>query len=329
MLQMASGYWVSQALYVAAKLGIADHLAAEPQSSDELARLTNTHPDTLYRLLRALASVNVFAEIENQPRHFQLTPLAECLRSDSPVSMRSFVLMLGEEHYAAWGELLYSVQTSNSAFEKRFGAQVFDYFAQHPESAKVFNAAMTSGSMLENQAIVAAYDFSGIQTIVDVGGGQGSLLAAILKTTPTLKGIVFDQPSLQPKAEALLEANEVGDRCQFIGGNFFESVPGGGDAYLMKHIIHDWDDERSLTILQLCRQVMPDNGRVLIAEQVISPGNDPSVSKFMDLNMLIMTSGGRERTEVEYEQLLSRAGLRLTRIVPTTSDISIVEGVKA
>ena len=327
VLQMASGYWVSQSIYVAAKLGIADLLKDSPKSCDELATATGTNTRSLYRILRALASLGVFAETE--PNHFTLTPLAACLKSDVPNSVRAFVIMLGEEHYRAWGEFRHSVQTGGSSFEHVYGMNVFEYLAQNPEPAKIFDESMTNGSVLESAAIAASYDFSSIYTLVDVAGGQGLLIASILKSNPTLKGVLFDQPYVIERAKPFIQAEGVLERCQLAGGNFFESVPEGGDAYILKHIIHDWDDERAIAILKQCHKIMPANGKVLVAEQVIPPGNEPFMGKLLDLNMLVMTPGGRERTEAEYRALFEKAGFKLTRIVPTQEEMSIIEGIRA
>jgi hypothetical protein len=326
VLQMASGYWVSQSIYVAAKLGIADLLKDSPKSCDELATATGTNAPSLYRLLRALASLGVFAE--TQLNHFTLTPLAACLQSDVPDSIRAYVILRGEEQYRAWGDLLHGVQTGGSSFEHIYGMNLFDYLAQNPESAKIFDESMTNLSAIESAAIAASYDFSSIQTLVDVAGGEGLLIASILKSNPTLKGVLFDRPYVIERAKRFLEAEGVLERCQLAAGNFFESVPEGGDAYILKHIIHDWDDERAIAILKQCHKVMPDNGKVLVAEQVIPPGNEPFMGKLLDLHMLVMAPGGRERTEAEYRALFEKAGFKLTRIVPTQREVSIVEGIR-
>jgi hypothetical protein len=326
VLQMASGYWVSRSIYVAAKLGIADLLKDSPKSCDELAAATGTNAPSLYRLLRALASLGVFAE--TQPNHFSLTPLAACLQSDVPDSIRAYVILRGEEQYRAWGDLLHGVQTGGSSFEHIYGMNLFDYLAQNPESAKIFDESMTNLSAIESAAIAASYDFSSIQTLVDIAGGEGLLIASILKSNPTLKGVLFDQPYVIERAKRFLEAEGVLERCQLAAGNFFESVPEGGDAYILKHIMHDWDDERAIAILKQCHKVMPDNGKVLVAEQVIPPGNEPFMGKLLDLHMLVMAPGGRERTEAEYRALFEKAGFMLTRIVPTPREMSIVEGIR-
>jgi ubiquinone/menaquinone biosynthesis C-methylase UbiE len=326
VLQMASGYWVSQSIYVAAKLGIADLLKDSPKSCDELATATGTNAPSLYRLLRGLASLGVFAE--TQPNHFTLTPLAACLQSDVPNSVRAYVIMQGEENYQAWGEFMHSVQTGGSSFEHIYGMNLFDYLAQNPESAKIFDESMTNLSVNHSAAVAASYDFSSIQTLVDVAGGEGLLIASILKSNPTLKGVLFDQPHVIEKAKRFLEAEGVLERCQLVAGNFFESVAEGGDAYILKYIIHDWDDERAIAILKQCHKVMPANGKILVAQPVIPPGNEPFMGKLLDLTMLVITPGGRERTEAEYRALFEKAGFKLTRIVPTQDEISIIEGIR-
>ena len=326
VLQMATGYWVSQSIYVAAKLGIADLLKDSPKSCDELATATGTNAPSLYRVLRALASLGVFAE--TQPNHFTLTPLAACLQSDTPNSVRACAIMLGEEHYQAWGDFLHGVQTGGSCFEHIYGMNIFEYYAQNPEPAKNFDEAMTNLSVIQSATIAASYDFSSIQTLVDVAGGQGLLIASILKSNPTLKGVLFDRPYVIERAKRFLEAEGVLERCQLVAGNFFESVPEGGDAYILKSIIHDWDDERAIAILKQCHKVMPANGKLLLAELVIPPGNQPFMGKFTDLHMLAVLPGGRERTEAEYRALFEKAGFKLTRIVPTQDDMSIIEGIR-
>ncbi len=325
MNRMLSGYWTTQALYVAAKLGIADLLTLGPRSATDLAQATNTHAPSLYRLLRALASMGVFADDGSE--HFTLTPMAECLRSDVPGSQRALAIMSGEEHYKAWGELLYSVQTGKIAFDKLYGIPVFDFLSQNLEQAKVFDAAMVGVHGRETAAMTDAYDFSDIGTLADIGGGNGSLLTAVLKKFPTLRGILYDLPGVTERATANLHAAGLADRCKVIGGSFFESVPAGADAYLMRHIIHDWDDEKATTILRNIHQAMSNDARLLVVEGVIPPGNEPSFGKLLDLTMLTIP-GGKERTEDEYRALYKTAGFELIRIVPTKAEVSIIEGKK-
>ena len=326
MNQMLTGYWVSQALYVAAKLGIADLLTPGSKSTKELATATKCHPSSLYRLLRALASVGVFAE--DGPGRFVLTPLAQCLRSDLPGSQRGLAIMSGEEHYRAWGELLYSVQTGQPAFDKLYGMPVFDFLSKHPEQAKIFDAAMVGVHGRETAALIEAYDLSGITVLADIGGGNGSLLTGVLQKYPAMRGLLYDLPPVVERATANLQAARLLERCQVIGGSFFESVPSGADAYLMRHIIHDWDDAKAVSILRNVHRVIGKDGRLLVVEGVIPPGNDPSFGKLLDLTMLVVP-GGKERTEDEYQALYRAAGFDLTRIVPTKAEVSVIEGKKA
>ncbi|MBA2702839.1 MAG: methyltransferase [Blastocatellia bacterium] len=324
MLQMISGFWISRAVYVAAKLGVADHLSDGYRTIDELAAATGTHAPSLYRVLRALASVGVFTE--DGKRGFALTPLAETLRTDVSGSLRAFATVeLGEEHYPAWGELLHSVRTGEIAFDRAFGMPVWEFFEQNPENAKTFNDAMTGMTLAVNDAVLSSYDFSSIGKMIDVGGGHGSLIASILKAHPEMRGILFDAPPVIEGARRRLQDEGIAERCEAIAGDFFESVPGGGDAYILKWIIHDWDEERSITILKNCHRAMAENGRLLLVEAVVPHGSEPHFSKFIDLNMLVMT-GGRERTEDEYRKLFEASGFRLTRIIPTESPMSIIEG---
>jgi ubiquinone/menaquinone biosynthesis C-methylase UbiE len=324
MLQMISGFWISRAIYVAAKLGIADQLRDGPKTVDELAAATATHAPSLYRVLRALASVGVFTE--DKKRGFALTPLADTLRTDAPGSLRAFATVeLGEEHYPAWGELLHSVRTGEIAFDRAFGMPVWKFFEQNPGNAKTFNDAMTGFTLAVNDAVLSSYDFSSISRIVDVGGGHGSLIASILKANPKMRGVLFDAPPVIEGARHRLKDEGLAERCEATAGNFFDSVPSGGDAYIVKWIIHDWDDEQSVSILKNCRRAMAENGRLLLVEAVVPDGSEPHFSKYMDLNMLIMT-GGRERTEDEYRTLLEASGFKLTRIAPTKSPMSIIEG---
>lgn len=324
--QMVSGYWISQCLYVVAKLGIADLLADTPKHCDQLAAATKANSDTLYRVLRGLASVGVFAETDS--RCFRLTPLAECLRGDAPNSVKNSTLMLLDEvHYQSWGDLLHSVQTGESAFEHLHEMSFFQYIQENPATGEVFDRAMTENSSAKTQAITRSYDFAEIKTVVDVGGGAGSLIAAILRNNPHLKGILFDLPQVVKKAPPILKNAGASDRCQFVEGDFFTTIPFGGDACLLKHIIHNWDDEKAIAILRNCRRAMGQKGKVLVIERVILPGNEPAFGKLLDLEMLVMTSGGRERTEEEYRELFTTAGFQLTKITPTPEDISIIEGV--
>lgn len=327
LAQMVMGSFIAQAVSVAAKLGIADLLKEKPMHVSDLARETETHERSLYRLLRTLASVGVFEETD--PKVFGLTPLAEPLRADAQGSMRDAAIFMGEDwHWRVYGEMLYSVQTGKPAWGRVHGDEVFEYFGKNPEQAEIFNRAMTNLSLSAVPAVVEAYDFSGINTLADVAGGHGLLLAGVLKANPELKGLLFDLPSVLEGAPALLEKEGVANRIELARGNFFESVTAGADAYMMKHIIHDWDDERCVQILRNIHKAMNDRGKLLIIEMVVPAGNEPHFGKIQDMEMLV-SPGGIERTEEEYRGLLSQAGFKLTRIVPTRSPLSIVEGVKA
>jgi hypothetical protein len=324
---MLTGYWISQAIYVAAKLGIADLLQQGPKNADELAQVTGTHARSLYRLLRALASIGVFAEAEDG--RFGLTPLGAYLQTGIPGSVRALTLNHGERLYRPWGELLHSVRTGESAFHHIFGMDVWQYATQNPEAAALFNVAMTELTTQVATAVVAGYDFSRFGTIVDVGGGHGTLLLSILEANPQLRGILFDLPHVTESAKKHIEAASLTGRCEVVAGDIFSSVPGGGDAYILKNIIHDWDDERALKILQNCNRAMADNGKLLLVEEVIPPGNALSFGKLVDLNMLVMAGGG-ERTEAEYRALFAASGFQLTNVIPLPSPFgfSVIEGVR-
>lgn len=326
LTQMAFGALMTQALYVAAKLEIADLLAAKPQTVRELAAATKTDERALYRVLRSLASAGVFEETE--PKVFALTPLAEPLRKDAPNSIRNGAIFMGAEwHWRVWGDLLYSVETGKPAWGHVHGAEVFDYFGANPKQAEIFNNAMTDMSVATAPAVIEAYDFSGIKTLTDIAGGHGYLLSQVLKANPEIGGTLFDVPPVIAGAGRLLEEECVSARVEKVSGDFFSSVPAGADAYMMKHIIHDWDDERATKILKNINAAMTPEGKVLIVEVVVPEGNEPHYSKLLDLEMLA-SPGGVERTAEEYRELLAAAGLRLTRIIPTKSPFSIIEAVR-
>ena len=323
--RMITGYWISQAIHAAAKFRIADELRDGPKSIDEIAAATSTHPASLYRLLRALASCGIFAEAE--PRHFSLTPLAEPLRSDVPGSKLALALMLGDEQFQAWAQIDYSIKTGEIAFDKVFGKPIFDYLSENPQKAEIFDAAMVGIHGRESDLIRDAYDFSDIGVLADIGGGNGSQLCGILNAHAGMKGILFDLPHVIERAKTPIEGAGLADRCALVSGNFFEAVPEGAHAYLMRHIIHDWDDGKAITILRNCHRAMPDDGRLLVVESVIPPGNAPFGGKFLDLVMMLIP-GGKERTEEEYTTLFGEAGFSLSRVIPTTAEICIVEGRK-
>lgn len=322
LLNMMTGYWGAQAVYIVAKLGVADLLADGPRPVAELATATQSHESSLYRLLRALASVGVFTEIS--PRTFALTPMAELLRTAIPNSMRALAITYNEEMYHAWGHMLHSIRTGEPAFAHHFGMGPFPYFMQNPEADRIFNEAMIAYTHQVANAVTATYDFAPFRSVVDVGGGYGTLLAAILRDNPGAGGILFDVPHVIEAAQGFLSTTGVADRCTRVAGDFFAAVPAGGDAYVLSQILHDWEDEQCLTILQHTRQVMPAHGKLLVVELVIPPGDEPSFGKWLDLHMLAIP-GGRERTEAEYRTLFRDAGFELTNIVPTPAGPSVVE----
>lgn len=323
MLQIISGFWISRAVYVIGKLGIPDLLQTGPKTAGELASATNTHAPSLFRILRALVSVGVLNCADGE--RFAQTPLSETLVTDAPGSLRWFAISeLGQEHYPAWGNVMHSVKTGEIAFDNFFGVDVWKYFQQNPEDAAVFNNSMSNVTAAANEAITSLYDFSQFGTIVDVGGGHGGLITSILKQNPQLKGVLFDSPQVIEGARPKIEAAGLADRLETVAGDFFKSVPAGGDAYIMKWIIHDWDDEKSNTILRNCRSRMTANSKLILVDSVVPETNEPHFSKFIDLNMLVMT-GGKERTEKEFARLLADAGFKLLRVIPTDLPTSIIE----
>ena len=328
MLNLTVGYWVSRLIYVAAKLQLPDLLKKGPRTAAQLAKATGTNASALYRVLRALASVGIFAETKNG--RFKLTPLASTLQAGVPGSLRGWALMITEKYqWDVWEQLLYGVKTGDAVFNKVHGMPVFEYLERHPEDLAVFGESMTSLSGVENPAVAAACKLSAISTLVDVGGGHGSLLATILKANRKLNGVLYDQPSViaRAKKDQHVTAKGIAKRCTLKAGDFFKLVPRGSDAYMMKYILHDWDDDRCIKILKNCRAAMNEKGRVLVIDNVIPPGNAPGWGKLLDIAML--TIGGRERTKAEFAGIFKKAGLKLTRVVPTKCALSIVEGVRA
>jgi SAM-dependent methyltransferase len=323
--QIFADSWITQGIWVAAELGIADLLMNGPLTAEELAAQTQTHSGALSRVLRALASVGIFAQ--DPEGRFSLTPHADLLRSDAAGSQRSMGIMMGAEFYEAWGELLHSVRTGEPGFQKRFGTHFFQYMMKHPLRHGIYDTAMGNFGRGEAEAMVHAYDFSPFQTVVDVGGGSGLLLDAILNHHPGVQGILFDLPAVADRAKNIISSSGLPARCRIEGGDFFSSVPAGADAYVLQHIIHDWEDREAVAILRNCRDAMKADGRILLVEMVIPNGNEPSFGKWLDLMMLLV--GGRERTEEEYRRLFSMAGLKLNRIIPTAGEVSILEGIRA
>lgn len=324
LLRIGFGFAAAQALTVAAELGIADLLAHGPQTVEALAAATKTDPGALKRLLRLLAAQGIFAE--DPSGRFVQTPLGDALQADAPGSPRDFLRMIGREPFVAWARLIDAVRTGRPSFEQVFGAPRFAWLDRNPGAAALFQAAMVALGDDVIEPIVAACDFADTRLVVDVGGGHGRLLSAVLAAHPQVEGVLFDLPGGVAAAEA--GAGGPLPRCRLEAGDFFEKVPPGGDAYLLKKVLHDWPDEDAVRILVNCRRAMAPGGRVLVAETVIPPGNGPDPIKVMDVNMLVVT-GGRERTTEEFATLFAQAGLKAGRVLPTGARISILEAFAA
>ncbi|MBI5289471.1 MAG: methyltransferase [Chloroflexi bacterium] len=325
LVRMVNGYQVSQALAVAAELGIADLIGDMEVSVGELAAAAEAHEDALYRLLRALASVGVLHE--HPGRHFSMTQLGQGLRRDAPGSIAGWVRHMGAPYYwNAWSNLLHSVRTGENAFKALYGTDVWSYRSERPRENDLFNAAMASLTGSQTIALLSSYDFSRFGTIADVGGGNGALLAHILQRCPHSKGILFDQEHVVSGAPAELSRAGVDDRCAVVAGSFFETVPPGADAYIMKSILHDYTDDRAAEILRVCRKATSSGVMLLVIERVVGPPNEDPQTKFSDLNMLVAPDG-RERTEAEWRELFAAGGFRLERAIPTPSGFRVIEGV--
>lgn len=323
---MLDGFRITQSIYVVAKLGVADLLQDGPKHCDDLATQTGIRSDLLYRLLRALASVGIFAETES--RCFKLTPRAICLQSDTVDSLRNLAILKGDLIYPVFGQMLQSLQTGQSGFQLLHGMELYDYWQTNPEAAKILNEGITNISATENEIILGTYDFSSLGTIVDIAGGEGSLLAKILHKHPNMKGILFEQPHLIEIGKQLLTETGVIERCEFQGGNCFASVPEGGDAYLVKHVFQNWQDEQVIAVLQNCYKAMKDSAKLLVIEAVIPLGNTPFKQKFRDLSLFVFAPNGKERTEQEWKDVFKAGGFELTAIIPTELELSIIEGQK-
>jgi hypothetical protein len=314
--RLTNGYQVTQAIHVAATLGIADLLRDGPLGSDELARATESHEPSLHRVLRALAAVGVLHEGDDG--RFALTAIGECLRSDAAEPVGGWAAFVGRpHHWQAWGALLHGVRTGESPFRSVHGTDVWDYRAAHPEEGAIFNAAMTDIMRRANAHLLAAYDFGRFATVVDVGGGRGAFLGAVLEANPAMRGTLFDQPQVVAGAV-------VGERCEVVGGSFFEAVPEGADAYLLKAVLHDWEDDDALRILARCRAAIPAHGALLVVERDLGAPNEDADAKLSDLNMLVGT-GGRERTRDEFAALFAAGGFALQSTTPTAIGLSVFE----
>jgi hypothetical protein len=327
LIQMGRAFVVSRTVYAAAKLGLADQLASGPKNAAELAGPMHVHAPSLHRLMRTLASLGILTEQTEQ--RFALTDVGEALKTGASGSARSSLIFMGSRpSQSGWDNMIHSVETGKPGFDKAQGMPFFDYLAQHPEDASLFSETMVGLHNQEPPAVAAAYDFSIFKTVVDVGGATGNMLAAILTHHSGPRGVLFDRPHVVKDAPALLDAKGVSNRVMIETGDFFKDVPAGADAYLLSHIIHDWNEDQCLTILGHVRKAMNLSGRLLIVEMVLPPGDTPHPGKMLDMSMLV-SMGGQERTEAEYGLLLSKAGFRLTLVVPTNSAASIVEAVVA
>ncbi len=321
LLQWVTGYRITQALYVFAKLGVADHLADGPKDAAVLARQVGVLPDPLHRILRALASVGALT-VDASGR-FGLTRTTGLLRTGGPDSRAPFVVFQGEESYRAFGDLLHTVKTGETAFDHVYGMGHFEYLAQHPVASATFNAAMATSARFAASPL-DGYDFSDHRTIVDIGGGTGALLGSILRANPGMRGILYDLPSAVAEAPSHLAAMGVQDRCEIRTGSAFESVPAGADVYLMSRILHDFADERALVLLRNCRRAVPAGGLLLLREGVLAETDIPRRRALLDLEMMAL-NGGRERTEAEWRALLGRAGFSLSRIWPSRGMQDLIE----
>lgn len=328
MLNLIAGFQVSQLVFIAAELGIADVLAKGAKSTQVIANKVGVHEPSLYRVLRVLASVGVFAE--GADKKFRLTPLAQTLRSDRKDSLRDYArMMIGDYSWRPWGELMQGVRTGERVFDSVYKMPLFEYLQRNPDKERVYSASMASLSTMQNTAISRSYPFGHYEKLVDVGGAHGHLLGTILRRHSKLQGVLFDQPSVVAQAakKEFVTTPTLRKRCTIIGGSFFDAVPPDADAYLLKHIIHDWNDTDCVRILRNCRDAMRKGGRVLVADDIIAPGNKPDFGKFIDIHMMLI--GGRERTREEFLDLFSAARLKLKRVIPTGTLASILETVAA
>lgn len=327
VMELITGAWTAQAIYVAAKLGIPDELAKGPLTATEVARRVNADADAVYRLMRALASRGVLRHRADGT--FKLTPIGKALRTGTPGSVRDFALFLGHPlRWEDWGNLLYSVQTGKPSVDMLRGMPFFEYVETDADLAAAFNNAMTASSEFTIYAVLAAYDFTGFRKIIDVGGGHGRLLSMILSKATDARGVLYDLPAVVDGAGPELAKAGVAERCEAVGGSFFDSVPDGGDAYLMKTILHDWSDDDALNILANIRTAIPSSGKLLLLESVLPERSSSDLGLMIDLEMLVAV-GGKERTHAEWANLLGRAGFRLNRVVRTATPTSIVEAVPA
>jgi SAM-dependent methyltransferase len=328
LFQLVIGKWISQAIGTIVEIGVPDQLAKGSRECRVIAREAGVSEDGLYRLLRALASVGLFTE--GTDRRFRLTGMGQLLRSDHPESLAGYARFTAHDiTWRPWGQLGYSVRTGMPAFDHVFNMPIFEHFSRNPEVSAVFDEAMTSISAMEARATSEAYDFKGIETLMDVAGGHGVLLATVLGRHKKMRGVLFDLPHVAAGATATFTRTGITGRVRIESGDFFKELPSGADAVIMKHIVHDWDDDSATRILQACHRALGPRGKVLIVDPVVPPSNRPHYGKLLDLEMLVLTPRGRERTKAEFAKLLRGAGFRLSRVIPTEGPLSIVEAVRA
>ncbi len=327
LMHLANAFRISRAVHIVAELGIGDLLKDGARGADDLAAATDTHPRALYRILRTLAAVGVFHE--DNDRRFSLTDVGECLRTDAPGSVADWARYIGRPYvWQNWGHLMHSARTGKSVFKHVQGVEAWEYRASHPDENLIFDRAMAEVSHGVSDAVAKSYDFCAFETMVDVGGGQGALLARVLQSCPKLKGILFDQPQVVANAGKLMQNAGVIDRCEMVGGSFFDKIPAGSDGYMMKAILHDWDDEPSVEILKGIRAAIRPDGKLLIVDRVLGGPNEDPEAKLSDLHMLVSLSG-QERTREEFEKLFAVSGFKLKRVLPTGTRYSVVECVPA
>lgn len=326
LLRMLQGYFLTQVVHVFATLGIADHLADGPKTNDALARLTATDPDALRRLLRTAVGFGLLAE--RHPASFALLPLGALLRSDAPGSLRDYIIaMAAPSFWLPWGQIDRAIRSGKEVFTDVFGMNVWDYYAHHPHEGRAFAHAMSNISAMVADAVVAQYDVSSYQKIVDVGGSHGTLVAALLRANPAAKGVLFDRPNVIAEARHAIHGLGLNERVELVAGDFFAEVPAGADLYLLKWILHDWDDAQSLVILKNIHRVAASPSKLLIVERLLPSAPEPSPVHLMDLHMLVL-AGGCERSRTEFETLLASAGYRLERIMPLPHLLNLIEAVR-
>ena len=330
MRHMIDGFCISRSIYVVAELGVADLLKHGPSAIEILARATGSHGPSLYRVMRALVSVGIF--VEDDQKRFGLTPLGATLRSGVPGSMRDLVVnSLGEEPYRAWGDIMHTVQTGETAFDHAFGMGVWQYRAEHPDHGAVFDQSRSSVTETWNAAVTANYAFSNFKKVIDIGGGDGSLMISILQANPMLKGVVVDLPRVAERANVRIADAGLAHRCEFISSDAFQGLPNGGDVYILSRVIHNWNNERSVELLRSCYYAMTPNAKILLIERYLQERVDQSTASrtavISDVGMLVMT-GGCERTESEYRTLLACAGLSFTKVIVDDSGLWMIEGMR-